>query len=113
MTVLFEGFYASLEDGPLKKSLSAIRSERWGDNGDTLAMTFLLVYSKQIDTTRYIFGLASPQAYEKPKPWDNLQEHNFVVEPENVVMVDEKLEDEVAESFSDAQQPSAVITKRY
>jgi hypothetical protein len=30
MTILFEGFYRSHADGPLKKSLSQIRLERWG-----------------------------------------------------------------------------------
>src|SRR3990167_1350961 len=57
MSVLFEGFYRSLDEGKsLKKRLTDIRLERWGSHYGTPTITFLLTHNVQIEKTRYIFG---------------------------------------------------------
>lgn len=119
MSVLFEGFYKSLDDGKaLKKRLSEIRLERWGNHYGTPTITFLLTYNTQIEKTRYIFGLASSKTDESPKPWELANSERFSVDQKNTVLVDEKstssvtmpAEEEKTGQFLKTHNPSGGFT---
>lgn len=119
MSVLFEGFYRSLDEGKsLRKRLTDIRLERWGNHYGTPTITFLLTYNVQIEKTRCVFGLASSYTEESPKPWEILNSTRFTVDEQNFVLVDEKSvstvvvpsEDEKTGQFLKTHNPTGGFT---
>src|SRR3990167_5934847 len=118
MTVLFEGFYRSLADCPLKKQLTQIRLQRWANHFGTPTLTFLLTYNSEIEQTKYIFGLASPTLNSASAPWEIVKQPNLSNDQSNDVMVNERssdavmmpLEDEKTGQFLKTHNPSGGFT---
>lgn len=119
MTILFEGFYQSIADtSPLKKTLSAIRLERWGNHFGTPTITFLLTYSVQIEQTKKLFGLASFLSSIMRQPWEIETTASLVTDTQNDIMIDESstafvdmpLEDEKTGQFLKTNNPTGGFT---
>lgn len=96
MSILFEGFYRSLENyEALKKHLSSIRLERWGNHYGTPTITFLLTYQSQIEKTCHIFSSKLSEKTES-KPWEIIKNESLTVDQHNSVLVDETSPSKVA-----------------
>lgn len=118
MSVLFEGFYQSLENNnALKNRLSLIRLERWGSHYGTPTITFLLTYNSAIEKTKHFFALATPSD-QSPRPWEIVKSERLVLDQKNDVLVDEEAprsvampaEDEKTGQFLKTHNPSGGFT---
>ncbi len=92
MSILFEGFYRSLQNADeLKTKFSSIRIKRWGNHFGTPTVPFLISYKSQISETCAQFKLF-PESTEQPsdimRPWLVTGEAGFEVDNTNNVVVE-------------------------
>lgn len=111
MTVLFEGFYRSLNDStPLKKQLTVIRLRRWSNHFGTPTIYFLLTYDLHIKGTAAYFGDESYLAVQATRPWQVDEQAHLVCDIRNNVMVDEQSTSKVVMPAADEQAGQFIKT---